>query len=132
MPNIHSIAVEGIHWVVIALLIQSLAGCMAQSRGTYDMDRTPIVNTGTRASIIYPSQGAPVMPGTVPQNQYPTAGSSQPPTGAPGSGAAVPQGEPTPGASLPPEAGVPPRANAQPDGAMTFIGGARTHEQRHV
>ena len=132
MSNIQSTAVEGIRWVVIALVIPLFAGCMAQSRGSYDIDRTPIVNTGTRASIIYPGQGAPAMPGMAPQNQYPTAGSSPPPGQAPGSGAAGPHGEPAPGASHPPETGAPPRANTQPDGAMTFIGGARTNEQRHL
>jgi hypothetical protein len=114
------------------LLLQVLAGCMAQSRGSYDMDRTPIVNTGTRASIIYPNQGAPVMPGSAPQTQYTTPGSTQQPGEAAGTGAAGPNGAPAPGTSQSPEAGAPPRANAQPDGAMTFIGGARTDEQRHV
>ncbi len=39
---------------------------------------------------------------------------------------------PPPGTSQAPEAGAPPRANAQPDGAMTFLGGARTEETRHL
>jgi hypothetical protein len=105
---------------------------MTQSRGSYDMDRTPIVNTGTRASIIYPNQGAPVMPGTAPPPQYRAPGSNQQPGQAPGTGAAVPPGGPAPGTPNSSEVGAPPQANAQPEAPMTYLGGARTDEQRHV
>jgi hypothetical protein len=132
MPNIQSKTVDSIRWVMTALLTGLVTGCMTQSRGTYDMDRTPIVNTGTRASIIYPNQGAPVMPGTAPQTQHPAPGSSQPPGQAPGTGAAVPPSGAAPGASHTSEAGAPPRPSGQPEGEMTFLGGARTDEQRHV
>jgi len=39
-----------------------LGGCMAYSNAERDLDRTPIVNVGSRASIIYPGQSAPAFP----------------------------------------------------------------------
>jgi len=152
----------------IAVLAIPISGCMAYNHTTGDLDRTPIVNTGTRASIIYPGQGAPAMPGSVPQTQYapPGAGSQYAPPGA-GTQYAPPPQSPQPyayppGASLPPGAaqapqpygnpssdgsaqsaptaqpyaaqqsyGSPP-SNPTPDDQITFLGGSRTEETRHV
>ncbi|MFB3118071.1 MAG: hypothetical protein ACE1ZP_04840, partial [Myxococcota bacterium] len=63
------------YWLLAALAIQ-ISGCMAYNKTTSDVDRTPIVNMGTRASIIYPGEGAPALRGSVPQAQYAAPGSS--------------------------------------------------------
>ena len=53
-----------------ALAIASLTLTAAQSLGCWainnregDLDRSPVVNTGAGASIIYPGQAAPAHPG---------------------------------------------------------------------
>jgi len=94
------------HYFAIALALQ-LVGCMAQSRGNYDIDRTPIVNTGARASIIYPGEGPMPMPGSAP-----------------------PQGSTPPGSA--PQAGTAPPGTAPAGGGLVFLGGARTQETRHL
>ena len=57
-------------WIGVAVALQ-LVGCMAQQRRNLDIDRTPIVNTGARASIIYPGDGPIPMPGTEPRRSSP-------------------------------------------------------------
>ncbi len=71
----------GRHWLLAALTIQ-ISGCLGYNNTTFDLERTPIINTGAGATIIYPGQGPPAMPGSVPQGQYAPPGSS--PQNAPG------------------------------------------------
>jgi antitoxin component YwqK of YwqJK toxin-antitoxin module len=125
---------DGNRWLLAALAIQ-ISGCMAYNNTSSDFDRTPIVNTGTRASIIYPGQGAPAMPGSVPQAQYPPPGAS-----AQSAQPATPEQQPAypPGTPVPPGAAPAPQthANSQsgpaPDGQFSFLGGSRMEENRHV
>ena len=84
MLNRTTTARTGNRWLLAALALP-ISGCMAYNDTTADVDRTPIMNTGTRAAIIYPGQGAPAMPGSIPQPQYAPPGSS-PQYGQPGSG----------------------------------------------
>ncbi|MEE9607020.1 MAG: hypothetical protein V3U03_04715 [Myxococcota bacterium] len=102
-----------------ALAASALVGC-AFGRLDRDIDRTPVVDTGVGASIIYPGQSPPVWasggpPGSVPAGAGVTsAGESA------GGGPALAQG--TQSSSGSPGGG----------GSVTFIGGSRTEEQRHI
>ncbi len=69
MLNRKTTARAGNHWLLVAFALP-ISACMAYNDTTSDVDRTPIMNAGTRAGIIYPGQGAPAMPGSVPQTQY--------------------------------------------------------------
>jgi len=134
---------DGIRWLVAALAIP-ISACMSYNDTTADFDRTPIVNTGTRAAIIYPGQGAPAMPGSVPQAQYAPPGSgaqyAQPPV--PEQQPAYPSGAPLPpgAAPAPQPYATPPQSNPYPnpqtdpapDDQITFLGGSRMEENRHV
>jgi antitoxin component YwqK of YwqJK toxin-antitoxin module len=125
---------DGNRWLLAALAIQ-ISGCLSYNNTSSDFDRTPIVNTGTRAAIIYPGQGAPAMPGSVPPGQYAPPGSN-PQQAQP----ATPDQHPPypPGAPVPPGAAPAPQphANAQtgsaPDGQITFLGGSRMEETQHI
>ncbi len=75
MLNLKTATRAGKRWYLAALAIQ-ISGCMSYNNTTTDLDRTPIVNMGTRASIIYPGQGAPTLRGSAPQAQYAAPGSS--------------------------------------------------------
>ncbi len=86
-------------------LVAPLGGCFAYGHGTRDIDRTPIVNTGAGATILYPGQ-APPMPGQT----YPN---SSPEAGAPGTGTGTASHAPA------------------STGPITMIGGAQQEELRH-
>ncbi len=128
----------GDRWLLAALAIQ-ISGCMAYNNTTSDFNRTPIINTGTRAAIIYPGQSAPAMPGSVPQAQYAAPGSSpqyaqpvtleqQPPypPGAPIAPGAAPTHQPYANPQPYPQSG------SAPDGQISFLGGSRIEETQHV
>jgi antitoxin component YwqK of YwqJK toxin-antitoxin module len=124
----------GNRWLLAALAIQ-ISGCMAYNNTSSDFDRTPIVNTGTRAAIIYPGQGAPAMPGSVPQAQYAPPGSNpqqaQPAT--PEQSPPYPPGAPvSPGGAPAPQPYANPQSGSAPDGQISFLGGSRMDESRHV
>ncbi len=152
MSNRRTTVRAGYRWLLAALALP-ISACMAYNDTTADVDRTPIMNTGTRAGIIYPGQSAPAMPGSVPQGQYapPGAGSQygQPP---------VPERQAPPaypsGATLPPGAAATPRpyanpqatpypnpqsnpypnpqANPAPNDQISMLGGARVEETKHL
>ena len=119
---------DGNRWLLAELAIQ-ISGCMAYNNTSSDFDRTPIVNTGTRAAIIYPGQGAPAMPGSVPQAPYAPPGTS-PQSGQP----ATPEQQPPypPGAAPAPQPQSNTQSGSAPDGQITFLGGSRMEENRHV
>jgi hypothetical protein len=138
----------GSRWLLAALAIP-ISGCMSYNKTTADLDRTPIINTGTRAAIIYPGQSAPAMPGSVPQPQYappgpgypnvqPPVPGQQPPIPGqqppiPGQQPPYPSGAPAqPGAAPAPQSYETPQANPAPDDQITFLGGSRMEENRHV
>ena len=52
--------------ILLIMMATQMAGCMAYSRRGFDLDRTPVFNMGTRATIIYPGQAAPVLPSSAP------------------------------------------------------------------
>jgi hypothetical protein len=150
-----------------ALALTSLALAAAQSLGCWaihnregDLDRSPVVNTGAGASIIYPGQSAPAHPG----NYHPReAGYGQGVIANPGAAqsassgpsgtryaASGPGAPPAPATSypVPPNAvasgvAVPPpeyasgsassSGSAAPRGSnITMIGGAEIEETQHV
>ncbi len=149
---------------LLVLFALPIAGCMAHKNTTSDFDRTPIVNTGARAGIIYPGQSAPAMPGSVPQTQYssPNSGSQQAGSQQAGSqqagsqqagsqqagsqqagtqqGQAMAPGQVTPDnpGTVPPGAAPAPQtysaaeSGAAPDDQISFLGGSRIDETRHV
>lgn len=98
-----------------ALGCASLVGC---AYGDYerDVDRTPVVNTGAGATIIYPGQTAPPAPGSVMPGAEPAGGA----TGT-GTGSADPE---TTGSH---------RSGSAPGGGnVTFIGGSAIDEKRSL
>jgi hypothetical protein len=125
---------DGNRWLLAALAIQ-ISGCMAYNHTSSDFDRTPIVNTGTRAGIIYPGQGALAMPGSVPQAQY-----TQPGSGPQSAPPATPEKQPyyPPGTPVPPGAAptAQPQANTQsgsaPNEQFSFLGGSRMEETQSI
>ncbi len=152
MLNRKLAALDGNRWLLAALAIP-ISACMSYNNTTSDFDRTPIVNTGTRAAIIYPNQGAPAMPGSVPQAQYapPGAGSQygQPPVPEQQPPYPYPSGAPVPPATAPapqpyanpqanpypnpqPNPYVNPQTNQAPNDQITFLGGSRMEENLHV
>ncbi len=134
----HAIRASSPCW--IAALALPIAGCMAYNKTTSDFERTPIVNTGTRATILYPGQGAPAMPGSQPPGTQLPPGTPPPyaPPGATGQPAPAGAGgqPPAPGVPQPPEtapqAQGSPQPGAAPDGQISFLGGSRMDESRHV
>jgi antitoxin component YwqK of YwqJK toxin-antitoxin module len=124
----------GSRWLLAALAIQ-ISGCMAYNKTSSDFERTPIVNTGTRAAIIYPGQGAPAMPGSVPHAQQVPPGANsqyaQPPT--PEQQPPYPPNAPVPpGATPAPQPQASPQSGSAPDGQISFLGGSRMEESQHV
>ena len=90
--------------VIATGLVLGTAGCPAFHYRERDVDRTPTVDTGAGASIIYPGQTAP-MPQRAPQ-------------GAPGSGAGAPD----------PDSSGQGAAVSPGQSPVTFIGGASQDE----
>jgi hypothetical protein len=127
-------------------------GCMSINKREHDVDRTPIVNTGAGATILYPGRsvampppvhprniGAPVAPGGssqgatsgYPPQQPAPQGYPQQQGYPPQSGAPAPQGQASSGAP----AYTPEYASAQPSsggGGLTMLGGTSVEEDRHA
>jgi hypothetical protein len=93
----------------LALVTASQLGCFAYGHGQRDVDRTPIVNTGVGAAILYPGQ-APPLPGS------------------PAAGVATPSG----GVAVPENATGTRSGTASGSGSVSMIGGAQRDEQTHV
>jgi hypothetical protein len=100
--------------VTLSLVAASQLGCFAYGRGQRDVDRTPIMNTGAGATILYPGQ-APPLPGS------------------PAPGVATPSG------AVPGQPGVAPEnaagarsGTASGSGSVSMIGGAQRDEQSHA
>jgi hypothetical protein len=87
-----------------------------------DVDRTPTVDTGAGASIIYPGQTAPGLPGTPPPQG---AGAPQPPYGA------AQAAQPPPEYRQPYESGASSTSGAPSGGGVTMIGGSEIDEKTH-
>jgi hypothetical protein len=151
----------GLTLLTLAVALGS-TGCWAVYNAEADIDRTPVVNTGAGASVIYPGHSAPPHPGNhhpreagygqgVQTAPAPTGANGAPPSGtqpyaAPGTGAPAPA--PTGAAAhVPPGAGGAGVAQPPPEYAsrstsgggtgtqgtgITMIGGAETDETSHV
>jgi hypothetical protein len=91
-----------------------------------DVDRTPTVDTGAGASIIYPGQTAPGLPGgSQPGTGTATpaqSGTQEPPQQQYGAARA---------AQPPPEYSQPYGSSAPAGGGVTMIGGSKVDEKRH-
>ena len=101
----------------IALLI---VGCPTFNHRDRNIDRTPVMNSGAGASIIYPGQTVPVQPGVRnPRAVQPgsTSGSSSR-SGGPGQGGSLSGAERGAGAPA-------------PAGHLTMLGGTEVDEKRH-
>ena len=94
-------------------LTLALAGCPAFQSVDRDIERTPVVNTGAGASIIYPGQSAPPHPG----NQHPRAAGT-------GNGQSSSNG-PTESYQRSGNGG------SGGGGGVTMIGGTAVEEERH-
>jgi hypothetical protein len=100
--------------LVVCALTLPLAGCPAFHSVDRDVERTPVVNTGAGASIIYPGQSPPAHPG----NQHPRA---TPPGGGQQSSSSGPtESSQRSGSGAPGGAG-----------GVTMIGGSAVEEERH-
>jgi antitoxin component YwqK of YwqJK toxin-antitoxin module len=102
------------HWLLAALALP-ISACMAYNDTTSDVDRTPIMNTGTQ-------YGQP----PVPERQAPPAY----PSGAPGQPGAAPAPQPyaNPQANPYPV----PQANPAPNDQISMLGGSRIEETKHL
>jgi hypothetical protein len=89
-----------------------------------DVDRTPTVDTGAGATIIYPGQTAGALPGNAPP-QSGGAGTPQPSYGA---GQAA---QPLPEYGQPYESGARSTSGAPSGGGVTMIGGSEIDEKMH-
>ena len=98
----------------LALVTTSQLGCFAYGRGQRDVDRTPIVNTGAGATILYPGQ-APPLPGS------PAPGVATPSGAVPGQPGTAPE-----------NAAGARSGTASGSGSVSMIGGAQRDEQSHV
>jgi hypothetical protein len=127
-------------------------GCWAISNREGDLDRSPVVNTGAGASIIYPGRTAPSHPGNYhpreagygqgvmanPANPGAPTQPGQAPAPAPTSGSyPVPAGAVAPQVAMPPPEYAPGSASSSgttaPRGSnITMLGGAETEETKHV
>src|SRR5262245_54048191 len=78
MPRARALALA-----TVTLTAVSSLGCWAIHNVDHDADRSPVVNTGAGATIIYPGQSAPMHPG----NYHPReSGYGQGAAPAPGTG----------------------------------------------
>jgi hypothetical protein len=91
----------------LAVVTALSLGCFAYGRGKRDIDRTPIVNTGVGATILYPGESPPL-------------------PGSPSPGAATQPGV------APPSASGAPSGSASGSGSVSMIGGAQRDEQIHA
>ena len=102
-------------------------GCLTFNHSEADVDRTPVVNTGAGATILYPGRSVAMPPPVHPSkigNPPPQATGSPAPQGAPpgyppSQGAPAPYGQPqaAPQSSpqgYPPQPGYPPQSGAVP------------------
>jgi len=137
----------------VALTAAQSLGCWAIHNVESDTDRSPVVNTGAGATIIYPGQPAPMHPG----NYHPReAGYGQgapgypgaPPAPAPGYAPAPTQGSysgsyPVPPGAVGSQIAVPPpeygsgsassSGSAAPRGSgIAMLGGTEIEETKHV
>src|SRR6266850_3535359 len=142
----------------VALTAAQSLGCWAIHNAERDVDRSPVVNTGAGATIIYPGQSAPMHPGNYHPREAgygqnvmpsPAPGTAQTSTG-PGGTRSAASGPPAPATSypLPPNAvapgvAVPPpeyssgsansSGSAAPRGSgMAMLGGTEIEETQHV
>src|SRR5688572_8039933 len=147
-----------------ALALSTLAVTAAQSLGCWaihnaerDVDRSPVVNTGAGATIIYPGQNAPMHPGNYHPRQAgygqgataPAPGKAQTSSGPNGTRYSA-SGPPAPATSYPlpanavaPGVAVPPpeyssgnassTGSAAPRGSnMAMLGGTEIEETKHI
>jgi len=106
---------RGLGLGILIGIIGVLMGCPGFQYVDADVDRTPTVDTGAGATIIYPGETAPpVTPGAQPP--YGAAQAAQPP---PEYGSA--QGSDVPGATAAPSGG-----------GVTMIGGSKIDEKTHI
>lgn len=145
MPRFRSLAPA---WLALALANAAAGslGCFAFGRGHRDIDRTPVVDTGAGASILYPGQTAPVASPGAPSEASTVSGAGAPPPQAlPPTGRASPDPEAQVGS--PPYAMQSGTSRAAPGGSagsarasgspsaglpVTTIGGAQTDQTGHV
>ncbi len=111
----------------VAVLLGISAALVACPVGYYqnqerDVDRTPTVDTGAGASIIYPGQTAPALPGNAPP-QSGAAGVPQPPYGA------AQAAQPPPEYTQPYESGASSASGAPSGGGVSMIGGSAIDEK---
>jgi hypothetical protein len=145
----------------LTLMAAQSLGCWAINNREGDLDRSPVVNTGAGASIIYPGQAAPAHPGNYhPREAGYGQGVMAPNPGAPPSGSApgavpgyAPPAQngrapaptsgsyPVPAGAVAPQVAVPPpeygsarsSGSAAPRGSnITMLGGAEIEETQHV
>jgi hypothetical protein len=142
----------------VALTAAQSLGCWAIHNAERDVDRSPVVNTGAGATIIYPGQSAPMHPGNYHPRQAgygqvapppPAPGTAQTASG-PGGTRYATSGPPAPATSYPlpantvaPGVAVPPpeyssgSANSSgstaPRGSgMAMLGGTEIEETKHI
>ncbi|MDH5565824.1 MAG: hypothetical protein OEY15_04050 [Myxococcales bacterium] len=115
---------------VVIGLASTLLACPAFYYVDTDVDRTPTVDTGAGASIIYPGQSAPPVPGGA-QPREPAPGS--PPSGSapqpPYAGAAAAQ--PPPEYRQPYGASTARSSSSPGGGGVTMIGGSEVDVKTH-
>jgi len=144
----------------VTLTATSTIGCWAIAKRESDLDRTPIVNTGAGATIIYPGQSAPPHPGNYHpreagygQGVMTSPGAAQSPQGAapysaPGTAAPgtshAPAGVVAPGVAVPPPEYASRSGSSSGSGSgygtgsggsgagLTMLGGAETEQTHHV
>jgi hypothetical protein len=135
MPIESKLGVTALVGLSTALLACPVGYYQNQER---DVDRTPTVDTGAGATIIYPGQPAPALPGNSrpaepgyggrpggPTSQSGTPGSPQPPYGA------AQAAQPPPEYGQPYESGAHSTSGAPSGGGVTMIGGSEVDEKTH-
>lgn len=126
MLHFRSVPARSLLLLVALPLAVGLGGCFHANQ-TYEIDRTPEVDTGMGASILYPGQTAPRMAAPAARTPVPSGATTTTQTG-PATGSAT--GTAPPSSSV---SGIPGEGYAAPSGgAMTSIGGSRIDEKRKV